>query len=314
MDQHTIDRPKMSPKDFFMYFGVAVTLYASAGSLLALLFAVINARFQDALDGYYAYGGAVSALQFSVSTLLVVFPVFLVLSWLIRKDIVAHAEKAQLAIRKWFVWLTLFLAGATIAGDLIALLRVYMGGEITTRFIWKMFAVFAVALAIFGYYLYDLRRASRGDQRVNKPLIAVAALGVLAAVVLGFVTIGSPKEQRMIRLDTQRASDLASIQWEVLNHWQSKKVLPQSLETLPDDFTGYRIPADPETGEAYEYRVTGPLSFELCATFVRSNMHDGSSKLSYPRDPWGPDASFEHEVGRTCFERTIDAQKWTVVQ
>lgn len=297
-----------------MYLGVAVALYASAGSLLALLFAVINARFADALDTYYAYSGAVSALQFSVSMLIVVFPLFLVLSWLVRKDVVMNAMKAQLAIRKWFVWLTLFLAGGTIAGDLIALIRTYMGGEVTARFIWKMLAVFAVALAIFGYYLYDLKRAARGDQKVNKPLIVVAALAVLAAIVLGFVTVGSPKEQRKTRFDTERASDLMSIQWEVLNYWQSKNVLPQSLEQLEDDFSGYKVPTDPETGEAYEYAVKGPLSFELCATFARANAGDPKLPLSAPRDPWGPDASFVHDAGRVCFDRTIDAEKWTVVR
>lgn len=307
-----MDKPKMTPKDFFMYLGVAVTLYASAGSLLALLFAVINARFVDALDSYYAYESAVSALQFSVSMLIVVFPLFLVLSWLVRKDIVMNAAKAQLAIRRWFVWLTLFLAGGTIAGDLIALIRTYMGGEITTRFVWKMLSVFVVALAVFGYYLYDLKRAARGDQKVNKPLIVVAALVVLAAAVLGFVTVGSPKEQRMIRFDTQRAADLSSIQWEVLNYWQTKHVLPESLAQIEDDFTGFKVPADPETKAAYEYSVKGPLSFEICATFARPNKGGSTGARSVAIDPWGPDASFPHDVGRTCFLRTIDAERWTL--
>jgi hypothetical protein len=46
---------------------------------------------------------------------------------------------------------------------------------------------------------------------------------------------------------------------------------------------------DPATGAPYEYRVTGPSSFELCATF------DG------PRDEDFM-ARWNHAAGRHCFE------------
>ncbi len=305
----------MSPKDFFMYLGVAVTLYASAGSLLALLFAVINMRFRDALDPWVVTS-ATSTLQFSIATLVVVFPLYLVLSWLIRKEVIANPIKSGLSIRKWFVWLTLFIAGATVAGDVIALINTYMGGEITSRFVWKILSVLVVAAAVFGYYLYDLKRASSGnEQKVNVSLIVLAALAVIAAIVLGFVTVGSPKHQRAVRFDEERVGNLSSIQWEVLNHWQTKKVLPLSLAALEDDFSGFRVPVDPETGASYEYEVTGPLSFELCATFALSNADTGStSETTVLRDPWGPDAAFVHDAGHVCFPRTIDALKWDVIK
>lgn len=307
MDQST-DRPKMSPKDFFVYIGTALTLYASAGSLLGLLFAIINAKFPDALS-YYSYTNAASTLQLTISTLLVVFPLFLVLSWFIRKDIAANPAKAGLSIRKWFVWLTLFIAGATIAGDVIALINIYLGGEVTVRFIYKMLSVLVVAGGIFGYYFYDLRRAAKGNTSVNKPLILIAALFVLAAVVCGFLVIGSPSQRRAIRFDEQRVNDLSSIQWEVLNYWQTRQKLPATLADLEDEFSGYRAPVDPETGEVYEYKGTSALTFELCATFAREDMmSDEVSTL--PRDPWSMNEVFEHGAGHSCFERTIDPEKY----
>lgn len=307
----TLERPKMTPKDFFTYLGVAVTLYVSAGSLLALLFAVINATFIDALQGPYAAMNAAGTLQFSIASLLVVFPLYILLSWRARADVIRDPAKAGLAIRRWFVWLTLFIAGATVAGDLIALLNTYFGGEVTLRFILKMLAVFAVAGAVFGYYAYDLKRGVSGVTTPNKSLAGIASLAVLAAIVTGFIVIGSPAERRAVRFDEQRASDLSSIQWEVLNYWQTKYVLPASLADLEDAFSGYRAPTDPETGDAYDYSVTGTLSFELCATFNRSNKEVlGASGTSYPRDPWGFETLFEHDEGRTCFERTIDPQKY----
>ncbi|MEK7606146.1 MAG: DUF5671 domain-containing protein [Patescibacteria group bacterium] len=305
----TIDRPKMSPKDFFVYVGIALSLYTSAGSLLAMLFAIINSKFPDALSNYYfSYSSTASTLQFTISTLLVVFPLFLVLSWWVRKDIAANSAKATLSIRKWFVWFTLFAAGAVVVGDVIALLNTYLGSEVTIRFVMKMLAVFAVAGSVFGYYFYDLRRSMRGDTSVNKPLIVIAALLVLGAIVCGFLTIGSPSERRALKFDEQRVSDLSGIQWEVLNYWQTRQKLPVALSDLSDEFSGYVAPTDPETGETYEYAVTGQLSFDLCATFARESV---MSEATVPaRDPWGMEGIFEHGEGRTCFERTVDPQKY----
>lgn len=307
MDQST-DRPKMSPKDFFIYIGTALTLYASAGSLLALLFAVINAKFPDALNNYYSYAGTASTLQFTISTLVVVFPLYLVLSWFIRKEIAGNPAKASLSIRKWFIWFTLFIAGATVVGDVIALVNTYLGGEVTIRFVMKMLAVFVVAGGIFSYYFYDLRRAAKGNTTVNKPLIVVAALVVLASIICGFMVIGSPKERRAQKFDEQRVGDLSSIQWEILNYWQTKQKLPATLADLQDEFSGYVAAVDPETGEAYEYTVKGPISFELCATFAREDMTDEVSVAM--REPWNMNDVFEHGAGRTCFERTIDTEKY----
>ncbi len=310
MDQ-TLERPKMSPKDFFVYLGTAVTLYASAGSLLALLFAIVNSKFPDPLAyGYGYYGETSSPITFAISTLLVVFPLFLTLSWYARKEIGRDPSKANLAIRKWFVWFTLFITGATIAGDVIALVHTYLGGEVTARFIWKMISVLIVAGVIFAYYLYDMRRAKAGDTSVNKPLIWIAGLGVLAAIVLGFVVVGSPATQRAVRFDNMRAQHLGDIQWQILNHWQTNEKLPTTLGDLTDNFSGYIVPTDPETKAEYEYHILGPLMFELCATFTQSNegMVDEDSMARYMVE--GLDPRFEHAAGRTCFERTVDPVKY----
>ena len=309
MDQ-TTERPKMSPKDFFVYLGTAITLYASAGSLLALLFSIINTKLPDPVAFSYYYDSGTGSLTFAIASLIVVFPLFLFLSYYIRKEIGREPAKANLSIRKWFVWLTLFVTGATIAGDVIALVNTYLGGEMTMRFVWKMLAVLVVAGVIFAYYLYDMRRARAGITTVNKPLLWIAALGVLLSIVLGFVVVGSPSTQRAIRFDTMRTQHLGDIQWQILNYWQTKEALPATLEDLFDSFNGYVVPTDPETKAPYEYQILGPLTFELCATFNRSNedaIDEASSVAPYMVE--GLDPRFEHSAGRTCFERTIDPVK-----
>lgn len=298
----------MTPKDFFMYLGTAVALYASAGALLAILFSIINALFPDALFPQYMSSWATSGMRFAMSTLLVAFPLYIVLSWLIRKDIAKDIQKYQLSIRKWFVYFTLFIAGATVAGDVIALVNTYLGGEISARFIWKMLSVFVVAGVIFAYYFYDLRRASRGDTQVNKTLIALAILGVVGVVVWGLLVAGSPSEIRELRFDEVRVSDLQNIQWQVTDYYQRHRALPEDLSKLQDDISGYRAPVDPKTGESYEYApVPGkPLMFELCATFARSN----TAASAAVTEPFGQ--SFVHDAGRVCWQRTIDPMQYPI--
>lgn len=306
----TIDRPKTTPKDFFLYFGAGISLYASAGALLALLFNIINSTLPDPLNPYYAVVWASDGMRFAIATLVVAFPLYLVLSWLIRKEIASNVAKYQLSVRKWFIYFTLFIAGAAIAGDLIALINTYLNGEISARFIWKMLSVFAVAGVVFSYYFYDIKRAAAGNTKTNKMLIIVAVAGVLAAIVAGFVVAGSPSEIRALRFDETRISDLQNIQWQVTDYYQRHKVLPEDLSKLQDDISGYRAPLDPETGEAYEYAVIQgkPLTFELCATFARSNVE---ARAAFT-EPAGQ--SFVHDAGRVCWERTIDSMQYPILK
>jgi len=70
-------------------------------------------------------------------------------------------------------------------------------------------------------------------------------------------------------------------------------------------------PGDPETGAAYEYRATGSLQFELCANFKTKSALQPQPLLEtapgIPLKPIGSD-NWQHDIGKTCFERTIDQQ------
>lgn len=307
----TIDKPKTTPKDFFLYLGVAVSLYASAGALLALLFDIINIALPDALNPYYSATWAVSGMQFAIAVLVVAFPIYITLSWLVRKDVARDANKYQIWVRKWFIYFTLFVAGAVLAGDLVALIRAYLGGEITARFIWKMLSVFGVASAVFSYYFYDIKRAASGDTRVNKAIMIVAIAGVVAAIIAGFALAGSPSEIRARRFDETRVGDLQNIQWQVTEYYQTRGALPENLDVLQDDISGYYVPTDPDTKEMYEYSVknAATLTFELCATFSAPSI-EGTDARVRPMIP--KTEIFTHDAGRTCFERTIDPKQYPV--
>ncbi len=319
-------KPQITAKDFFLHIGVIVALYVFAVSFLTFLFDIINYSFPDRLAGYgdpYSY-----SIRFAISTLVVSFPILLFLLNVIYKDLLKNVAKRELALRRWFIYLTIFITTATVAVDLIVLINTFLGGEITTRFILKVVAVGFVATSIFGYSLYDLRGVFFEKPKTRQISLWALSVIVIALVIWGFIIIGSPNHFRNLRDDTQRVSDLQNIQWELLNKYQTKGALPNSLSELEDNFTGYVVATDPKTGAAYEYKgpaalATTTLTFELCANFAEKTQdlagrggYDGST-VSYPAkdmyyDPTFGDSNWNHEAGRTCFQRTIDPIKYPV--
>ena len=133
-------------------------------------------------------------------------------------------------------------------------------------------------------------------------------------LVLGFVIVGSPAVQREMRMDERRISDLQNIQWEIINYWQLKRILPSSLSDLHNDISGFSVPKDPETDVDYEYQVVSPLKFGLCANFKRESLKDDYharvSEPVYYEDTYMKtfSGSWSHKSGRVCFEREIDPE------
>lgn len=149
-----------------------------------------------------------------------------------------------------------------------------------------------------------------------KVFIGVVIAIVTASVVWGLYVIGSPEKTRLRKFDDIRLQHLQQIQSELLSYWQSKDVLPAQLDMLRDDLTGVTVPKDPQTGAPYEYRKTGELTFTLCANFALSTDERklNDKDLSYPMyGPYGPyiiEQTWEHGVGRQCFDRTIDKERY----
>jgi len=302
----SIPSVKATPRDVFLQLLSVGTLYVSAVSLIALLFQYVNRLIPDPLSFDYGIG---DALRRSIATIIVVFPVYVVTAWYFQKESISQPERREIKIRKWLVYLTLFVSAVTVIVDLVTLVYKFLGGELSPRFALKVLAVLIVAAGVFWYYLWDLRRQA-GALSVKMKNVLRAIVVIIGGVIIGgFFLVGSPQSQRLLRFDQQRINDLNIIQQEIINYWQQKDTLPQSLDELESDISGFRPPVDPETGSPYDYRVLGDLTFELCATFKTvGEIHaEGYPKPIAPRgDPY--QQNWGHGIGRTCFSRTIDPE------
>lgn len=322
---HMDNKPKVTPKDFFLWAGAMVALYVSIFSFITLLFEYINHGYPDALNYNYVdpYSGAI---RFAIASLVVLFPVVIILMRVIRNDIARIPEKRDLWVRRWALFLTVFAAGATVIVDLITLINYFLGGDLTTRFVLKVVVVLLVAGGAFLHFLADVRGYWILNPQRARMVGYGAAVVTVIAIVAGFFIMGTPNQIRLYRFDDQKVNDLTSIQYQVVNYWQLKEKLPAMLADLSDPLSGSIVPLDPQTGEAYTYQATGRLSFKLCATFnAETQINSPSATRAVMREPVPAapigstletkgsgleQSTWQHGVGETCFDRIIDPERY----
>jgi hypothetical protein len=248
-----------------------------------------------------------------VATLVITFPFFVWVTRYLKKDVIAHPEKRELRIRKWLLYLTLFIAGIVVIGDLVALVYSFLQGELTLRFILKILSIFLIAGSIFYYYLNEVRE-HRASPYV--PLLSKIVVGLVSgAVIVGFFVVGSPFAQRDNRLDERRVGDLSIIQSQLINYWQNKGALPAKLDDLNSDISGFRVPVDPKTGQAYTYTTSSDRVFSLCADFQTSTRGLDYRPTAVNPVPYEElQSNWFHDAGHHCFDRTIDPDFYPPVQ
>jgi len=324
----TLQKTSLTPKFFFISLGVLVSLITSVTSFLILFFETLNKKFPDVLNATYQYGYNsydYDSIRMTLATLIIFFPVFLVLSYFWRKLYKLELGKIDEIIFKWMIYLIIFITGLVIVIDLVTLVRYFVSGEITNRFVFKVLGTGIIAGLVGFNYFFELKNhKTKNYKNILSILFSIVSILIfLGLIIWSFVIMGSPKDQRIWRLDNKRIDDLQNIQNQIINYWQQKEKLPLNLLELSNPMNGYLLPMDPEfeSGLVYEYIPKDKLSFELCATFKadipkgwregnynNGNLYELKSDVMVPSYPYpdGINNSWGHGIGRTCFTRTID--------
>ncbi|MBP9715262.1 MAG: hypothetical protein KBD52_02135 [Candidatus Pacebacteria bacterium] len=334
-----INKSKLNLGFFFLSLGVIITLITSVVSALNLFFSTLDKKFPDVLNANYQYGYSTydyESMRMSLATLIIFFPVFLIVSYFWKKAQSNTLGSIDELVRKWLIYILLFLSSLVVVIDLVTLVKYFVSGEITNRFIFKVLAVLVVALYVGIYYMLELK----GKDKMFGMSISIWAI-IKSSILFGlliwfsFCVMGSPFEQRSLRLDERRVQDLQNIQWQIINFYQQKEKLPENLQELNNPISGGYIPVEPEfeKGKTYEYNIKDVknLTFELCADFALP-MPKGWQEYNYGKGgiipmmegrdvavssyPYpgpgggGVNESWDHQTGRTCFERTIDPEMY----
>ena len=303
---------KTGPKDVFMHLLAIISLYVCVITFGMLIFNYIDIYFPDVLE--YFYQSAASSLRWPISILVIVFPLYVIISYYLQKDVLRSPEKRELKIRKWLLYFTLFISTIVIVGDFVTVIFQFLSGGLTLPFLLKIAAVFIIAASVFLYYGWNLRKEIPPSRHPKMKFFVKTAviLGGLA-IVFGFYTVGSPQSERLRRFDERRVNDLQNIQSQIVYYWQAKEKLPESLNDLKNDINGFIVPIDPnpQTNQTYKYEKINNASFQLCAEFQTSNTDNQNNEtraeaMPLPLKPYGIRENWTHQEGFVCFERTID--------
>jgi hypothetical protein len=298
-------RPYLSARETFFYLVLFVTLYLTAINAGTVLFQLVNRSVGFAPGALpMAERFSAEAMRGAVAAIVIAFPIFLFMSRLIGGTIARDPEKRGSKVRKWLTYITLFVSACVIISDLTYLVTQVLSGELAARVALKVLVVFLIAGSIFAHYLADLRREEeRAQAGPARPgwLARLAGVGVVVTLVAGILAIGSPRQERLRRVDDRRVEDLIRISAEVGDYYRTRSALPESLGVLMAlPSSGLGLMRDPVTGKPYGYRIVDSTTYELSATFdtadtVTVRVGDGREKPLFWR----------HGAGRRAYTLTI---------
>ena len=151
--------PYLSAREAFVYLVLFSTLYISAFSLGSLLFAFIHQAFPDpSVDPAAALEVTRETIRWSISFLVVTFPVFAFVFWTNDRAVRKDPGRRLSRVRQSLTYLTLFVGAAILIGVVTSIVYNLLGGELTVRFALKVLTVGTITGSLFGYFLRDVRK------------------------------------------------------------------------------------------------------------------------------------------------------------
>jgi hypothetical protein len=279
-------------KDAFFYLLIFSTLATWTIGLGALAFTLIDRWLADTLFSPYSTAWDMDSAAGSMASVLVAFPIFLLVSRSVLHEEALHPEKLGSPVRKWLTYMALVIAACIFIGDLIATLTYFLRGEITSRFLAKAFVVLVISGGVFHYYFGGLKRSESSQAHTitsrNKWMASVSVIVVASLLLFGFSYTGAPNRQRALRADEKRVQDLYLLTSALHNRWKGGDYkLPEHLDEIANAAF-----ADPITRVAYEYHVKEGSQYELCAVFALPSPHENSAQRA---------STWSHPKGRHCF-------------
>jgi hypothetical protein len=157
-------RASLSSRETFLYLVLFTSLYISVWNFGHLLFEFIERAFPDPAQRQYDVSFSLESVRWSVSSLIIAFPVFLWTGNYIGKRLAVNPAGRLSPVRRWCTYLTLFVAVSVLIGDAITVIDNMLGGELTIRFVLKALVVGGVAASALMYYLRDLRHEERDHE------------------------------------------------------------------------------------------------------------------------------------------------------
>lgn len=295
-------KPGLSPKEFFLSAGVLFSFVAFLVAFFNILFAIIDKIYPDPLLTSRTYGNyaasTISSLSTPLSTVIVFFPVLCILIVLTNRFYNKNLDKINSEFRKVIMYLVLFISSITIIVDLIMIIRLYLNGELGSRFLIKALSTIVIAILSAIYFRAVTKNT---NSNTTKSINAVFIALFLAIVILPFAVFGSPANARKAAIDNQVSNNLFNLDNNINNYYQNTRKLPENKNEIMN--VGF---VDLSQGNI-TYTKKSEKTFSLCADFLAENKESFNSSYSYPKMTIGlNNANYNiHGVGNVCFDRQV---------
>ncbi len=271
-----------------------ILLYSLAGAFISILLALINYWIADPLS----YLG--SGPYFAMSVVVIAVPLFLVISRYLNTMYSSVPQLIESPVKKWLGYFTLFVGGAILSGDLIAVVYSFFNGDLVSSFLWSALAVAAIIGWFFYSVLHEVRLTNEthtGKARLYNAIVFVVV--AVSLVVLGLVAYGTPDDQRLKKIDTTISNTLGMISNDIYQYNAVSSKLPVSLNEL-QNVSQYT--SDIEDARI-TYTATSDTTYTLCADFNTDTIKNSRNTSYAPAYYYGdiPDYS-RHTQGTECFD------------
>lgn len=139
------------PRDAFLYLLQLASLYLSAIAAVGIAWGLAD-------QGQQSFGRTpASEIRASISVALVSFPTFLLVTRVVRRKLASGDMSARGLMRRVLTYGMLFLLTVSLVIDLIVVVFLLLGGDLTSSALIKGGVTLGVAGLTFLYYLGELR-------------------------------------------------------------------------------------------------------------------------------------------------------------
>jgi hypothetical protein len=247
----------------YFYLLSLVALIFLAISLGMILFNIINISVGDNLieRTFVNYD---NQLKFAISALLISAPVYYLSQYLIKKGFKKNEFSKESNLRKWLIYLILFVSSVIILGLLISLFNNFLRGELTARFVLKAVSVFFLSAFVFLYYLYNLQSSRK--KIIEKIFLFSSVVIILTIFISAFFFIESPQTARDRKYDQNLLNNIHNLEALVNDYYNHNDRLPTSIEEIRS-FNSRMSYINLDSLNLIDYQLISETEFEFCADF-----------------------------------------------
>lgn len=279
-------------------------LYLSLSQIInaSLVYFVIDASGGNAVP---LFSRILFNLNFGESaTLLIVGAGLFFWARLYEKNAFASQKiTLEAAPRVWILRAVILIAGLCVAFDFYRIVSVYLAGESDLVSLTNIFVTFFSGLLVVWFVTFELKDTFTPSTGMNTP----GNVGFLTALVVTFsfsIYMAPPTLIKELKRDAEQLKQLESISYSSNKYYYKNKKLAPTLQDLLGPHLSLSSITDKITQAPYGYRITGPRTFELCATFYHT------PKELRLLGGWRQNtAFFPYKKGNACHVINIDEKK-----